>query len=58
MIYSPYFITNNMVLNYPKLQEGELISVMDIIDQFRRSKQTSSKVFFKCDIDMLDRNEL
>ena len=56
-IYSPYFITNNMVINYPKLKEAELISVRDIIQYFIKSKQINSKLFFKCDMDMFEKNE-
>ena len=37
-LYSPYFISNNMVISFPKLKEGELISVMDIIEHFEKSK--------------------
>ena len=57
-LYSPYFISNNMVISFPKLKEGELISVMDIIEHFEKSKQINSKLFFKCDMDIFEKNEV
>ena len=46
-----------MVISFPRLNEGELISVMDVIEHFVKSKQANCKLFFKCDMDMFDKNE-